>query len=375
MHDVVHVAFHRSQFPDAVMRDLFTSLETRKINHKFHYDSVKQTQKWLALHQAYSPSRTDPDCEQIYDRAFEAAAELIKSPATHVIGLGCGGGKKDSRLLKRYSDSKSRVIYTPLDVSAAMVLVAHQTAINFINPENCDPIVADLATAQDLSEALRIPAARDSKRIFTFFGMLPNFEPATILPRLSALVRKGDFLLLSANLSPTGVTRPKTSCSKPSNPRPAAALPLPRQRGRGGRSSDTAPVDVDAYRAGIERILPLYDNPLTRDWLLTFLFDLGVEAGDGELRFSIEDDPLGSGMARISAHFHFREPRKVQVADRAFEFRPGESIRLFYSWRHTPAMVQKLITPLGLTILDQWITSSQEEGVFLCQRDHGSAYK
>jgi hypothetical protein len=158
--------------------------------------------------------------------------------------------------------------------------------------------------------------------------MLPNFEPDAVLPRLSEMIGKGDSLLLSANLSPG-----------------------------------------PDYRAGLQRILPLYDNALTRDWLLTFLFDLGVEAGDGELRFSIEDDPRGSGMSRISAHFHFRCPRKVQVAYRVFEFRAGETIRLFYSWRHSPAMVQKLIAPLGLTILDQWVTPSGEEGVFLCRRE------
>ena len=46
------------------------------------------------------------------------------------------------------------------------------------------------------------------------------------------------------------------------------------------------------YAAGVRKILPLYDNPLTRDWLVTFLLDLGVEATDGELGFSIEDRQL-----------------------------------------------------------------------------------
>ena len=49
-------------------QDLLESLRTRRVNHKFHYDSVKQTQQWLALHQAFSPSRTDADCAATYDR-------------------------------------------------------------------------------------------------------------------------------------------------------------------------------------------------------------------------------------------------------------------------------------------------------------------
>jgi hypothetical protein len=52
MSELVHVAIHPSQFPEQVRRDLIESLRARSVNHKFHYDSIRQTQKWLALHQA-----------------------------------------------------------------------------------------------------------------------------------------------------------------------------------------------------------------------------------------------------------------------------------------------------------------------------------
>ena len=51
MASVANVTIHASQFPEAVRRDLIESLRTRQVNHKFHYDSVKQTHQWLALHQ------------------------------------------------------------------------------------------------------------------------------------------------------------------------------------------------------------------------------------------------------------------------------------------------------------------------------------
>ena len=73
------------------------------VNHKFHYDSVKQTQKWLALHQAYSPSRNDPDCVKVYSAAFTAAVSSHQTSRAHVVGLGCGGGQKDTQLLKQLS--------------------------------------------------------------------------------------------------------------------------------------------------------------------------------------------------------------------------------------------------------------------------------
>src|ERR1035441_9977777 len=129
MSTIANITIHSSQFPESVRRDLLASLRTRRVNHKFHYDSVKQTQKWLALHQAYSPTRNDADCVAIYTKAFESAAEKIEAKQVHVIGLGCGGGQKDTRLLKLLKGHGREIVYTPCDVSAAMVLVARQTAL------------------------------------------------------------------------------------------------------------------------------------------------------------------------------------------------------------------------------------------------------
>jgi L-histidine Nalpha-methyltransferase len=327
MSSLVQVAIHTSQMPETVRHDLLESLRTRKVNHKFLYDSVKQTQRWLALHQALSPSRTDPDCAATYDRSFAAAATGIGLGHVHLVGLGCGGGQKDTRLLKLIQDTGRAVCYLPADVSTAMVLAARQTALAVLPADQCFPLVCDLASADDLPAALEELPIPKGTRLITFFGMIPNFEPQIILPRLAALVRPSDYLLFSANLAPG-----------------------------------------PDYAAGVQRILPLYDNALTRDWLMTFLFDLGVEASDGELGFTIEDDPAGSGIKRVAAYFRFVRPREIQVDEQRFGFAAGEAIRLFFSYRHTPALVKSLLARNGLKVLDQWVTKSEEEGVFLATR-------
>ena len=141
---------------------MLESLRARKINHKFHYDSIKQTQKWLALHQIYSPSRNDENVRAIYEQSFEAAAAKIKSKSVHVIGLGCGGGQKDARLLKLLKSRGKEIFYTPCDVSTAMVLTARQTALAVLPEENCFPFVCDLATAGDLPRRRSSPVTRHS---------------------------------------------------------------------------------------------------------------------------------------------------------------------------------------------------------------------
>src|SRR5579859_3381831 len=202
MSSLARVLIHPSQFPDAVRRDLVESLRSWQVNHKFHYDSVKQTQKWLALHQAYSPSRTDADCAAIYDASFVGAAERVQAKAVHLVGLGCGGGQKDSRLLRLLQQAGKRASYTPSDVSTAMVLVARDAALAVIPDADCHPLVCDLATADDLAVVLDDSTKTGENRLITFFGMIPNFEQQLILPRLATLLRPGDHLLFSANLAP-----------------------------------------------------------------------------------------------------------------------------------------------------------------------------
>jgi L-histidine N-alpha-methyltransferase len=328
MSALASVTIHASQFPDNVRRDLLESLRARRIDHKFHYDSLKQTQKWLALHQALSPSRTDPDCAAAYDSGFAALAARVPAGRAHVIGLGCGGGQKDARLLKLLRDGGREVFYTPSDVSLAMVLTARQAAMAVVPGENCFPVVCDLASVDVAGQVDALSALPYSAgRIITFLGMIPNFEPHIILPRLAGLVRPGDSLLLSANLAP---------------------------------GAD--------YAAGMQRILPLYDNALTRDWLMTFLLELDVQSDDGKLQFRIEETPEGGGLKRVAADFQFLRTRQIQVDSQGFEFRGGESIRLFFSYRHTPALVETLLQQQGLRVAAQWITRSEEEGVFLVER-------
>ena len=322
---IASVRIHESQFPASVRRDLLASLRSRKLNHKFHYDSIKQTQQWLALHQILAPSRTDADCAATYDRAFAGAVSKISSPDIHVVGLGCGGGQKDTRLLKLLKAGRKQIFYTPCDVSTAMVLVAREAALAVLPGKNCFPFVCDLATAEIQPEVFRKGGPPQGASLVTFFGMIPNFEPPDILPKLAALLRPKDHLLFSANLAPG-----------------------------------------DDYAAGVAKVLPQYDNPPTRDWLMTFLLDLGVARHDGRLRFKIE--PGAGGLRRIVARFHFLRAALVAVGAEQFDFNRGESFRLFFSYRYTPARVRQSLAQQGLAVSDEWITPSGEEGVFLCRK-------
>lgn len=323
MSAIANVAIHSSQFPARIRRDLRQSFRTCHVAHKFLYDSVKQTQKWLALHQKYSPSRASANCRAIYESCFEAVTTEIKGKKLHVIGLGCGGGRKDSRLLAALKRRGGDLFYTPCDVAPAMALTARHSALSVLPQTRIFPLVCDLQTATDLMPDLNASRIGRVRRIITFFGMIPNFEPRTILPKLASLVRPRDFLLFSANLAPG-----------------------------------------DDYATGVKHVLPQYANSLTREWLLTFLLDIGVSRTDGTLAFKIENGQRN--LKRIAAYFRFKRPRQIAIDGESFVFKAGETIRLFYSYRYTVNGIQKLLSSFKLQIRNQWIAKSGEEGVFLC---------
>jgi uncharacterized SAM-dependent methyltransferase len=329
----VNVAIHASQFPDHVTRDLLQSLRARQVNHKFLYESYKQSQKWLAVHQAHSPWRTDPNVVATYDSSFAGVAGRLQALAIHVVGLGSGDGQKDVRLLNLLDHAGKELSYFPVDISLALILRAQKAASDALDAgrspfgtSHLSGLICDLAAADNLKTMLDRQTSAGAARLLTFFGMMPNFEPSMILPKIRALLRPQDFVLLSANLAP---------------------------------GAD--------YQAGVQRILPQYDNVLTRDWLLTFLLDLGMEPKDGKIEWFVEATEDNGDLLRVTAGYRFSRSRVLKVAEETFAFRPGEMIRLFFSYRYTPSRLRTMLAKHRFQVEEDWITASQEEGVFLCR--------
>jgi L-histidine Nalpha-methyltransferase len=319
---LVQVGVHPSQFPERLRAELIQSLRTRRMNHKFHYETRKQAQYWLRLHLACSPIHRDRDGQQSYQRAFRETAQRLAAGPIHIVGLGCGDGGKELRLIELLQVAHD-CSFVAIDVSLPLALMARNRVASLIPPGRCHALVCDLGTAGDLDSHLDSGASPGTPRLLTFFGVIPNFEPGRILPQLGHLLRPGDHLLLSANLAP---------------------------------GAD--------YFAAVNSIRPQYDNPPTRDWLFLLLDDLGVDRADGHITFSVEPDPAWHPLARISASFEFDRPRSIALDDDEFRFERGDTLRLFFSYRHTSASIRDLLARHGIRVDAEWITASGEEGIF-----------
>lgn len=319
-----HVFVHPTQFPEPLQRDLLRSLRSRSIDPKFHYESYQQTAKWLSVHDEHSPARQDPTCVSAYDAAFQFVRDLCPEPIVHVIGLGVGGGQKEGRLLKLLAHEGRELDYTPVDVGLGMVLAA-RAAVEDIRALRCFPVLCDMLAADDLADTLAEQPVLAERRVVTLFGVVPNAPPDALFTRVASILGPGDLLLVSANMAPG-----------------------------------------PSYQASVEAILPQYDNARTRDWLMTFLRDLGVGDEVGALEFSIETD--AAMRKRIVARFVFHRPCRVRVQREDFSFETGENILLFFSYRHTEATLNALFIKHRLAVKQRWANASAEEAVFLCAR-------
>ena len=325
------VLIHPNQFPHAVEAAFRESLRTRQMNHKFHYDTPKQTLRWLQVHEMYSPAHQDPSCLNAYAAAAAAlAAALAGEAGVEIVSLGCGSGHKEAKLIRtlRAANPSQRLRFVSTDVSVGLTLLARDAAVAAgVEPEQCVPFVVDLALASDLRQALGSTLQPGRRRVVSFLGMLPNFLPGSVIPQLAGLLGPQDLLLLSANLSPG-----------------------------------------PDYAAGVAHVVPQYDNALTRDWLLSVLLDLGVERDDGCLEFRVAPCPAGAGLLRIEADFVFATAVAVNYGGTAWRFAAGDRFQLFYSCRHTLASVASLLSSHGIQISRSWTNATGEEGIFLGHR-------
>ena len=322
----ITLTFHESQYPARVIEQLRHGLRTRRLPIKCLYDSPGQAQRWLSYHQAYSPSRIESDLQALYQQSFHTALRLMQPVSLHYISLGCGGGRKDALFLQQAQLQCRHLHFTPIDISAALVLETIVHIQDAFPDLSSSPHVLDLEVQPDLVSLLSEHETVASKRLLSCFGMIPNFEYRAFLPSLRSLMRPADLLLISANLSPT----------------PCA--------------------ESQAH------ILPQYDNPFAHAWFGGLLNSLGFPAS--HVRITVQAEPLrpDGHLWQIQAYASFLQAVTVTVYDEAFHFTPDERLDLFFSNRFTPQVMPHILADAGLRIVETFLLASHEEGIYLCAR-------
>ncbi len=322
----VEVLVHPSCFPDADHALWQRSFAQRQIAGRLHYSSHEQCRLWRAVHDAYAPSRTDLGYGEMLESLHRTAMSFAPSAPFALIGLGCGSGEKEAHLLRvMEGERRAAQHYVPLDAGLPLLLLAVQQCRTASPKTLVRPVLADLTALAELLPTLSSLADASQPRLYTLFGVLPNWEAGDLFQTLASVMRPQDQLLASANLLPEDAPR------------------------------------------GLDRVLPQYDNPATHLWLQRLLVDAGMNQDDGRIEFGYET-PDQTGVLRIVADFIFERPRRLAVAAAHLDCLPGERLRLFFSKRPTRKQVQDSAQAAGLNVLASVLLDSKEEMLILCRK-------
>jgi L-histidine N-alpha-methyltransferase len=314
---------HPSLHAETQAKKRADSLRLGEIEHAFHYVGTRQAQLWLEVHRRHAPMYSDPAFEANYRQVFAEVAQSLSGQPLHIIGLGAGGGQKESWLLEMVQDLDCQCRYTPVDVSLELALLSAEAAAGR-SAYDITPVVGDLSLLADLPAWLE-RYSTDELRIYTAFGLTPNFLPSWIFPHLHHVLRPQDKLLLSANLAST--------------------------------DADTD----ESYGRSCAAILPQYDNAETRRWLGQVLIDWGIAQYLSAPRFAIESI---ENLLAFAVRSEWLDDVSFPWEGERFHARKGNELRLFYSLRYTPNRLQEALKRYGLRMGQGHTTPCGREGVW-----------
>lgn len=327
----LQVSIHDSVRPAVRTAALIEALQRRVVPAAFHYETPRQARRWLALHEAFSPARKENAAAALYQKAGEALMPRLQGREVLLVGLGCGSGGKDKTLLQAARACGLKMHYAPVDISLPLVLTAAQAVESELyRSGGClFPLVCDLTAVENGMAWLRTLRLEFMHPVFSFFGMLPSLSPQEVQECLSRWLIAESNLLLSANL-----------------------------------------ISDDSHASALAGIMPQYDNALTRQWLGVFIEDLGISSNAGHIEFTAQRYQGNPPVWVIAGEWVFEQSVDVSAGGMLLNFSAGERLRLFSSYRYTPAHVAEALRPLGLQVVESWTDAASGEGVFLCRAIH-----
>ncbi len=307
---------------------LAASLRANRLDPKLLYVTPRQAALWREVSLKHSPIHTNPEFSRIYRDAYDRIVERVRGQKVHLVGLGPGTGRKEAELAARLRSHGCEVEFTAIDASRDLV---EESAKRVVTTGAGDGrhLVCDLAELDFIKDWLDAKD-RESPRLFTFFGLVPNLEPQFVTQLFSKLLRSDDALLVSVHL---------------------------------------APVDEGLdLEAAMKRVLPQYDNPETLAWLRTtmdywklgdFMEEPKIVAGERK------DLPCIGGIAPWKSHEAY-----LKFAPDAGEF-ADVSFSLFFSLRYTPALFEELLRQAGVRGERLAMTTCREEAIWEIRRADG----
>lgn len=320
----MNIHFHSSSSPEKVLKKQLRFLKKGIIDPSLHYHSLNQAKAWSRVFQKHCPVVHRTSFQRVYRDIFKEISLPINKKI-HLIGLGCGVGTKEELLAKTLFQKGALLDrFTAVDVSADLCLTSMNRLKKWTHliPQSW---VMDLDFIQDFRKSLDRCSVSE-RRLYTFFGLVPNFEPQKVLRLFRKLLRPQDRLLVSAHLNPVDNR------------------------------------DESDSEAGMMKILPQYQNRETKRWLELFFNENEWDRSFlSELKFKIQSNQQYHS---ILVESQILKSFTNKSFGKGFTLKKGMKINVFESRRWTPMGFEKWVSQEGFKILNRKVTPCREEGVW-----------
>ena len=149
------VRIDESVTPAAHRAALIAALEARRVDNRFHYVGELASSRWRDLAASHSPAQDADDGVVAYDDAAKAVIAALPEGPVHVIGLACGDGVKERRLLGALrSAGREDISATAVDVSVPLVGAADAAMAQVPGVVAIEGVAVDIGAVPDLSPLL-----------------------------------------------------------------------------------------------------------------------------------------------------------------------------------------------------------------------------
>ena len=293
-----------------ISKEFTESLEAHDLPEKFFYWLPLSVQAWREL---YSSSAGELD--SLWSLVNAYAAELAGGfqEAVPVVSLGSGEGARDRAFLKALQRSGKAVKYFPVDASQSLLEAACAAA------EDDDLEVMGIKA--DISSPMHMVLASDaaeSPKVFLLSGnTLAGFDPMDQLRHIKEVMRKGDRLILDAELY----------------------------------SPDSPMEDLGQYAK----------------FAMAPLASLGVQDDDGSIRFETKQDQRRAGMSMITKYFQAHRDLRIGALGGEISVARGERIFMNFRYRFTLDAFQWLLKEhAGFVILREFLSPNGLHTASVC---------
>jgi uncharacterized SAM-dependent methyltransferase len=299
-----------------IAHEFAEAIQARDLPEKFFYWFPRSAARWTAL-------AADPDLFGGLTDTWREIAAGAGALARHfnsrvpTISFGAGEGERDRILLEALKDAGCECPYFPVDSSQSMLEMACAGA------EDQDIEVVGIKA--DISSPVHLVYAADAS------------EP----PRL--FIMSGNTM---AAFDPLAEIRYVAQCMKP---------------------KDLLLIDGEIYDE--QSSMARRDNPAVRKFVWTLLAALGIEEGDGELRFNRKTDDRHEGLHLVTRSF--RAQRDVEAAAGGLDtmLERGERIGLNFQYVYTPDAFHWLLAEQGgLDVLQEYRTPDGRFVTAVCRK-------